>query len=725
MDFPLQQIQLRRDLTWTRQSVQGCDRWLVRDPLTFDHYLLTATERTIALLVDQCESLEQLLSEYKNRHPFQLVTANGVGQFIQKLCQLGILIDDRRGHASARYKRSEAQKSKARILRFLTPLYMRLPGLDASWLLAKLDPVSKFLFHPAVIACALAVFATLFAFVTSHLDSVAGKFLDNVSFLTPADALLILVVFVAVKVSHEFGHALSCRHFGAECHEIGILFLVLAPCLYCDVTDAWRLRSRWQRMFVGAAGMYIELLISTAAMIIWLNTVPSTLNTLAFNTLIVCSVGSVLVNANPLIRFDGYYMLTDITNIPNLGSQANDALDSSIVTTFAYRDVAKPQLDGSKGFLLSYAIAALVYRIVVIVAICWMMLHLSRRFHLEPIGWSVIAIVLFGAIWRVRHTMRNLYGRIRAGGPRPLRVGLAALAVVAAVSLVTVPYSADVAVIGIVESTETTSIYATQTGHLTWTAALGTAVAKGKRIAIIENFELDLQLCDIVGELETDSLRERHLVDRSTLDPAAAQELSTLRSRLGQLERQLETLKQQQQELVILAPHDGVVTSAPWKTETVDQELRLTGWTGDPMAVANRGCLVQRGELLCQFVTNEGYQAVFYVPDQSIELVNADAPAQVCLAATPSELHRGSVLQVGREAARQIPQSLTNRIPVAEVDGDLRPLEPHYRVAISLPANLNSPNYSGVVHGRVAMPPMSLARRCSRYLARVWRADLQ
>ena len=725
VNVSLEQFRLRPDLRWTLRSSPGRARWLVRDPLTFDHFLVTATERTIAVLVERCDSVDELLEGYHKQHPFQQLSPNHCIRFIQKLSSLGIVLDDRRGQSLRQRRQKKAMQRKSRLMQILSPLYVRLPGIDATMILKRLDGVSRFLFHSTTIGSIFAAFVLLLGFVVSHLDSITGKVLENASFLTTRDALMLLAVFVVVKVLHELGHALACRHYGADCHEIGVLFLVLTPCLYCDVTDAWRLNSRWQRMFIAAAGMYVELIISVVAMIVWLNTVPCAVNTVAFNTLVVCSIGTIFVNINPLIRYDGYYMLTDATDIPNLSSQATEVVERWIVKWFAYRDVAPAQQDGSDAFLLSYALSALAYRVLIVSAICWMLLHLGRMHHVEPLAWAVIAVMLFGIANKVSQTMRNIYRRVKVGGVRPVRTMATATVLLVGFSALWVPYSSDVQVVGVLESADNASVYATQNGHLVTTVPHGTKVEAGTTIAVIRNFEFDLREKDLQNKINANLIREEHLVDRSTIDEAAARELPEVRTRRAQLKSQLATVREEIQSLEIKSPCAGWVVSVPWKAARQTDERRLQHWSGDPLAEENRGCLIERGELLCRVVTEKNWEAVFYVPDKTIDLVASQARAKIRLAAAPSQTYKGSVGHIGREAVDEVPMSLADRIPFTSVDGLPQPLEPHYRVAVRLTGHVEHSSYDGVVHGRVAVEPSSIASRLARYAARIWRTDIQ
>ena len=132
------------------------------------------------------------------------------------------------------------------------------------------------------------------------------------------------------KILHEFGHGLSCKHFGGECHEIGVMFLVLTPCLYCNVSDSWMLPNRWHRAAIGAAGMYVELVLASICTFIWWFTEPGPLNYICLNVMFISSVSTVMFNANPLLRYDGYYILSDILEIPNLRQKASTILNRKL-----------------------------------------------------------------------------------------------------------------------------------------------------------------------------------------------------------------------------------------------------------------------------------------------------------------------------------------------------------------------------------------------------------
>ena len=140
--------------------------------------------------------------------------------------------------------------------------------------------------------------------------------------LAPGNLVLLYLGMVVIKTLHEFGHALFCRKFGGEVHVMGVMLMIFTPMPYVDATSSWSFRQRSKRVLVGAAGMIVELFVAALATFLWARTGPGTLHTLAYNMMFVASVSTLIFNINPLLRFDGYYILSDLLEIPNLNQRA-------------------------------------------------------------------------------------------------------------------------------------------------------------------------------------------------------------------------------------------------------------------------------------------------------------------------------------------------------------------------------------------------------------------
>ncbi|MEO8496039.1 MAG: hypothetical protein ABI614_13285 [Planctomycetota bacterium] len=156
--------------------------------------------------------------------------------------------------------------------------------------------------------------------VVSHAEKFAAA---SHSVLTPHNWVWLGLAWLGLKIVHELAHGLCCKYHRGEVREAGVVFMLLAPMAYIDVTSCWRFPSKWQRIHVAAAGMYVELLLASVAAIVWSRIDSPVFNHLLYNVIVMASLSTLLFNANPLMRFDGYYILADLLGIPNLGSEAS------------------------------------------------------------------------------------------------------------------------------------------------------------------------------------------------------------------------------------------------------------------------------------------------------------------------------------------------------------------------------------------------------------------
>ncbi len=233
-----------------------------------------------------------------------------------------------------------------------------------------------------------------------------GELLDagrSENLLDPDNAVWLYLSFAIIKGFHEFGHAFSCKKFGrdaqsgGEVHTIGIMFLVFMPVPYVDATSAWALRSKWQRTIIGAGGLYIELAIAAIAALIWAQTSPGVIKSMCFNMMFIASVSTILFNGNPLLRFDAYYILSDIIEVANLAQRGKEFI-YYLVKRYIY-GVRKPRNPahsiGERFWLLSYGVCSFLYRIVICVGI--LMFVADKAFFLGAIL-AAAAIVTWVAI---------------------------------------------------------------------------------------------------------------------------------------------------------------------------------------------------------------------------------------------------------------------------------------------------------------------------------------
>lgn len=286
-----------------------------------------------------------------------------------------------------RHHKQQAQKWQNRLFSVLS---WRFSVMDPERLLQGLLPYAQpFFSWGGAIVWLFVVLPALFLMGTYWTDLTENT-LDHI--LAPQNLLLLWILFPILKLFHELGHGLAIKAFGGEVHDIGIMILVLTPVPYVDASAAWGFHDKNKRMIVGAAGMMVELFIAALAFFLWMNIEPGITRTFAYNTILIASVSTLLFNANPLLRFDGYYIFSDFLEIPNLRKRANKYLGYLCERyLFGHQEAqAAPATLSERGWFVSYGVASFFYRILIVVGI---LLFLLDEFFALGVIFSVFGLV--------------------------------------------------------------------------------------------------------------------------------------------------------------------------------------------------------------------------------------------------------------------------------------------------------------------------------------------
>jgi putative peptide zinc metalloprotease protein len=388
-----------------------------------------------------------------------------------------------------------------------------------------------------------------------------------------------------VKVIHEFGHGLSCKAFGGECHEMGVLLMCLSPALYCNVTDAWTLADKWKRIIISFAGIYVELIIAAGATFVWWYTPAYPIaNNIALCVMVLCSVSTVVFNANPLMRFDGYYMLADWLEIPNLREKSNRFLNNLFLEKCLGVEVPpEPYMAPSRKLLfVAYAIGSWVYRWVVMFSILWMLADfLGPKLKILSQMLAVLSLAsLF--IWPAYKVIKNVHQRGRLPDMKAPRVYITLFVVLVLVLgffLLPLPVSRvhETGLVAI-EPGDLEAVLLPEPARLTAVEVTpGQAVRKGQVLARFHSEKLTLELNEVrsnrdhkrqtaeqlgqmlrqaSGQVESERLQEF----KQQADTARAEaESADLTARM--YEHRISALRE------LKAPRDGVVVTIPRRDE--------------------------------------------------------------------------------------------------------------------------------------------------------------
>jgi putative peptide zinc metalloprotease protein len=299
---------LRSDLTIRQQetaSGDGARLFVIKDPVAGAFFRFGESEQFIAQQLDGETPLEVVRERTEAKFGSTLPAAS-LSAFIERLAKAGLLDGIEPARARAGNRRGGVRGNL---------LYLRYPLLDPNGLLDRLLPRVRAFFTPHFLILSAAAVVLAAGITFAHWGEVTQEL---ARLYRPSAIPLLLAVFFVVGSAHEFAHSLTCKRFGGEVHELGVMLIYFTPGLYTNVSDAWLFPEKAKRLWVGFAGPYFELFLWALATLAWRLTEPdTTVNYLALTVMTVSGVKT-LFNLNPLIKLDGYYLLSDYLELPNL-----------------------------------------------------------------------------------------------------------------------------------------------------------------------------------------------------------------------------------------------------------------------------------------------------------------------------------------------------------------------------------------------------------------------
>lgn len=378
---------LRSTVQVDRQHYRGRVWQVLRDPVTNKFYRLDVVNYRLVGLLDGKRTVDEVWKLVCEQLEHDAPTQGEVIQLLGQLYTNNLIESDLPADASGMFERYRKRKQREVRGYLASILFARIPLFDPDRILNRVTPLLGWTFGPLGVGLWLFLLAySLYQLAGSgRADLIVSQALGDPmagleGVLAPSNLWLLYVAMFMTKVLHELGHGVACkrfgqrRHTGGEVHTVGVMLIAFIPIPYVDASSSWALRSKWQRAFVAAAGMYVELAIAAIALIIWTQTDPtSAIHQLAFNVIFIASVTTLLFNANPLIRFDGYYILSDLIEMPNLAQRSKDYL-YYLVKKYIYkvRQPRDPSHGGAeKPVLVTYGILSFFYRIFITVTIVW------------------------------------------------------------------------------------------------------------------------------------------------------------------------------------------------------------------------------------------------------------------------------------------------------------------------------------------------------------------
>lgn len=564
--------------------------YVLQNHSTGKFHRFTPVANLIIGLMDGRRSLQEIWDIACNRLGDEVPTQDEVIKLLSDLHRADVLQSD----APPDLKELQQRRIKHVRMRWKqylgNPLSLRIPLFDPDRMLNRLMPLVRPLLGWRGTALWFAVVGWAVILIAMHWTELSGDVIDRV--FSVQNLLLIWFVFPLIKALHELGHAIATKIDGGEVHEMGIMLLVLMPIPYVDASSATAFRDKRSRMLVGAAGMLLEIFIAALAVFAWVNLEPGIERAIAYDVILVAGVSTLLFNANPLLRYDGYYILADWLEIPNLAQRSNEYLGYLVNRyLFGLEGGRSPTAArGEPGWFVSYAIGSFAYRMFMMVSIA--LLVASQFFFVGVVLaiWAFATMLVIPSVKKLHYLFAG--PQLESHRQRALlSSGVIALLVLAIFAWLPAPSSTQAE--GVIWAPEEALVRSTVDGFITRVvAAPGQQVRRGD--VLIECDDPELAARTRVLQAQLDELEARY--NASIISKRVQADM--INEQKAHLLAALELANKRQAELQVRSRSDGIFVMAD---------------------VPNApGKFTQRGEILA-YVTDSAASHVRVVVAQSAE----------------------------------------------------------------------------------------------------------
>ena len=544
-------LRARQDIQIEKQVYGGETFYGAKDPLTLRYYRMRDLEYFIFTLLDGTREIKDIQAEVEQKFGGLKVSERQIKEFVIMLRNFNFLEAFGPESGKLLFQRS-GLKRRAKIKQTLMSFFfIKIPLVDPDRFFNRLYPYFKFIWTKGFFLLWLLLLGILLAIVFSH----SKEFIHQITgFFNWKNLTLVWVALMVIKTMHEVGHGLACKHYKGEVHELGLLFIVLTPWMYVNVSDAWIFQKSGQRFLVTVAGIMTELMVAALAGILWWLTKPGILNSLCHNIVIVCTVDNILRNANPLLRYDGYYALGDFLEIPNLRIKAFGYLNflmKRYLLRIPLQDTEK-RTTKQKWIYLTYGPLSFLYLNFIILAIAG---FIGSKFFI--LGLFLAGMMIFksfllpikkGIVFSVRSRAQMGYGRTAF---------IAMALVLVAIFAFLVFYQSPLKVTSpcAVEPMDHAIVRTEGAGFLEkLLCAQGDRVKKDQVLALLENREL-LTHYERLRIVHSNLLQTK----RKALALNKLVDYDQAEMEIRRAEKELEVLRDKITKLKVLAPKDGII----------------------------------------------------------------------------------------------------------------------------------------------------------------------
>jgi putative peptide zinc metalloprotease protein len=548
---------LREHARVERHRYRGRAWYVVRDNASGRVHRLSPAAHLFVAMMDGVRTVDDLWTDAAARLGDDAPSQDDIVRLLSQLHSADLLQAEAPPDARELFERFSAQRRSRLRRTLLNPMAVRIPLWDPDAFLERSLALVRPLLGWFGGLLWLLVVVPAVVLAGQHWTDLTENLSDR---LLAADSLLMIgLIYPVVKLLHELGHGYTTKAFGGEVHELGVMLLVLFPTPYVDASAAAGFRGKYRRVTVGAAGMLVELFLAGLAMFVWLALEPGLVRAVAFNVMVIAGLSTVVFNGNPLLRYDGYYILADLIEIPNLATRAA-RFWSHLIDRYIFRTegaVPFPATWGERVWFLIYGPASFAYRLFIMMAIA---LYIGGAYLAAGVVlavWTVFSSVIVPAWKALAHVCTS--PRLRRNRGRAVGLTFGVLAATSA-ALLWVPWPLHTTSEGVIWLPETAIVRAGTDGFARrLLAEAGTQVRIGDPLIEADEPTLKAQIETArwrVEELEVQLATER-FSDRAQAE--------ITRTELGQAQAELARDSERAERLTAHSRANGmfVVAKAP------------------------------------------------------------------------------------------------------------------------------------------------------------------
>lgn len=632
--------------------------WVINDPLSAEYTFLNDHEYFAAVKLNGNVTGADWLSILQRHFPEFSITSEQLKLFLQRLIQQQLVLGTSFGASAPIMQRRQRVGRRSWVSRMGGLFSVQIPLVDPTPFLNRVQPLTTLLFTSTVLLLMSLLLVLAAGIMVLQFEDFRRSLPDLTSLVTRDHLPVFIIVFCVVKALHELGHAVVCHHYGARCRSCGIMFLIFTPVLFTDVSDSWTL-SRRQRMSVTAAGILVELSIAAICMIAWCGAAEGAVRNVLASTILLCTVTTVLFNANPLLRFDGYFLLADFVAIPNLyqrGAERTGQLVRRLLFGLSprYTDTFLK----ARSLVTLYGLAALLYRIFVALAIVKLILTVADGQQQQTLGMALSAFVFLSfLVLPLMNFLKTTWSLSEAAGRRTNT--LTRLAIMAAVLLLIlrVEFPQTVNAVGMVVP-DGEAVYVTEPGELAEFVDYGTELQANQSVTTLTDMSTQIAVVRLQSELS----QQQILLDELKRLPAtsAPRDLATAQEAVIALQDQLKAVEHKVSKLQVTTPVSGVLLPpAPMPRTSATAELQ--SWHGLPLQRENQHAFLERGTILGYVGRPHIVKLLAFIPEDEAAYVIRGATAEIFPGNGQSLEVSTTVTDMGAVDGQQVPSQLIHR----------------------------------------------------------------